>query len=47
MSRWVTLGFGIGIGAILTMTVAMQQPRVRKEEQRVVARARELRASHH
>jgi ketosteroid isomerase-like protein len=27
MSRWVTLGFGIGIGAVLTMTVAMQQPR--------------------
>jgi len=27
MSRWVTLGFGIGIGAILTMTVAMQQAR--------------------
>jgi ketosteroid isomerase-like protein len=27
MSRWVTLGFGIGIGAFLTMSVAMQQPR--------------------
>ena len=27
MSRWVTLGLGIGIGAVLTMTVAMQQPR--------------------
>ncbi len=27
MSRWVTLGLGIGIGAVLTMTVAMQQAR--------------------
>ncbi len=27
MSRWVTLGIGIGIGAVLTTTVAMQQPR--------------------
>ncbi len=27
MSRWVTLGFGIGIGSVLTMMVAMQQPR--------------------
>jgi len=27
MSRWVTSGLGIGIGAVLTMTVAMQQAR--------------------
>ena len=27
MSRWITLAFGIGIGTVLTMTIAMAQPR--------------------